>query len=76
MFFEKNQTFLLLLVTASLWPVSASAYIDPGISLLLYQGAFATIVGVIVALRRPIYTSKKILKSIKRRINERSTRDK
>ena len=45
---------LRLLFLLALWPLTASAYIDPGSGMLLWQGAIALIGASVVFVRHPI----------------------
>jgi hypothetical protein len=53
-----------LLIVLALWPVAASAYIDPGSGMLLVQGLIALIGATVVFIKNPI----KIIKQLVNRI--------
>jgi hypothetical protein len=56
-------TFRLMIVLA-LVPVAAQAYIDPGSGMLLVQGLFALVGGIIVFVKNPIKTVKSLFARI------------
>lgn len=47
-----------LMFLLALWPLSASAYIDPGSGMLMWQGAIALIGAAVVFIKNPIKTVK------------------
>ena len=57
--------FLLLILGFTLSSTPAHAYIDPGSSLLLLQGLFAFLGGLLVFVKNPIKAMKALLKRLR-----------
>jgi hypothetical protein len=53
-----------LLLLLALWPISASAYIDPGSGMLLVQGLIALVGAIIVFIKNPIKSIKQVYERI------------
>jgi hypothetical protein len=58
-----NRVYYLLILI--LVPIPAYAYIDPGSSLLLIQGALAAIGGILMIVRNPIKVIKKLIAKLR-----------
>ncbi len=56
-----------LLILAALWIPSAHAYIDPGSGMLLLQGLIAVIGAIIVFVRHPVDTLKRLYRRLFRK---------
>lgn len=53
-----------LLILAALWIPSAHAYVDPGSGMLLWQALIAVIGAVIVFVRHPVDTLKRLYRKL------------
>lgn len=65
-FVVKNR-FLLLAVLICGLPASASAYVDPGSGMLLWQGLIAAIGAVLVFVRSPWQALKRVVERLRRK---------
>lgn len=57
----------LLVICALLWIPSAYAYVDPGSGAMLLQGLIALIGAVVVFMRKPVETIKRLIAWIRRK---------
>ena len=48
-------------------PLSAYAYVDPGSGMLIWQGLIALVGAVLVFVRQPVETFKRMIKRIRRK---------
>jgi hypothetical protein len=62
----KNRRYGVLLMLAAL-PLSAHAYVDPGSGMLIWQGVLALIGAIIVFLRNPVESIKRLFSRFKRK---------
>jgi len=62
----KNRVLFLMVVVCSL-PASAFAYVDPGSGMLLWQGLIAAMGVLLMVLRSPWQTIKKLLERLRRK---------
>ena len=53
-----------LFILLALWPVAASAYIDPGSGMLLVQGLIALVGAIVVFIKNPIKSIKELFSRI------------
>lgn len=53
-----------LLILAAFWIPSAHAYVDPGSGMLLWQALIAVIGAVIVFVRHPVDTLKRLYRKL------------
>ena len=60
-----NVLFTLLLV--SLFPVEAHAYVDPGSSMLFWQGLIAAVGGVVMLVKNPVQLIKDWIQRLQRK---------
>lgn len=58
----KLMKYLLILV--ALWIPSAHAYVDPGSGMLLWQALIAVIGAIIVFVRHPVDTLKRLYRNL------------
>lgn len=58
---------LLLVVVLGAIPATASAYIDPGSGMLLWQGLIALIGALLVFVRNPLLAIRKIVARLRRK---------
>jgi hypothetical protein len=50
-----------LAIALLLWPVAAQAYVDPGTGLLMLQGLFAALGALVIFVRHPIKTVRRLI---------------
>jgi hypothetical protein len=60
----KSWQFRLWLVLAFA-PISAHAYVDPGSGMLLWQGLLAVVGALVMFVRNPLETVKRVLKRLR-----------
>lgn len=54
-------------VVLLLWPVAAHAYVDPGTGLLMLQGLFAALGALVIFVRHPIKTVRRLIARLRGR---------
>ena len=54
----------ILLILIALWIPSAHAYVDPGSGMLLWQALIAVIGAIIVFVRNPVATLKRLFERL------------
>ncbi len=59
--------FWRVLMLALLFPAPAFAYVDPGTGLLLLQGLFAAIGMLVIFIKNPIKTLKRLIARLRGR---------
>jgi len=58
-----TRLFLVILLAVS--PLTASAYVDPGSGMLLWQGLLAAVGAVVIFVRRPLDALKRLIKRMR-----------
>ena len=60
-----NSRWLRWLLVLALMPLSAHAYVDPGSGMLLWQGLLAVIGAVVMFVRDPWESVKRVLRRLR-----------